>query len=99
METEDVKIKLRKAQMWDLFHTKDQKRLGQPFWLKSLETGLFDNKAYIVEPWTNSKELKAWIETGMVWIPMSGLDIKKKAEDQPKAPQLPPNHNQEILSI
>ena len=72
-----TKVILRKAQLWDVFYNGFTKRIGQPFWLKSMTTGKFDNRAYLVEQSTSSKELKKWVECEMCFVPASDLEIQK----------------------
>ena len=76
METLETTIILRKAKMWDVFYNGFEKRLGQPFWLKSMNSGKFDNKAYLVEKSTSAKELKQWVDCDMLFVPASDLEIK-----------------------
>ncbi len=76
MKTIEATVILRKADFWDVFHSVSKKRIGQPYWLKSTLTGNLDNKSYLVSEFTDSKELKAWVEKGMVYIPASDLDIQ-----------------------
>ena len=77
METLETTVVLRKAKLWDVFYNGFNKRLGQPFWLKSMQTGKFDNKAYIVENSTSAKELKNWVDNDMLFVPASDLEIKR----------------------
>lgn len=84
----ETKITLRSAKMWDVFRGKGQKRFGQPFWVKSQQTGKFDNRGYLVEHSTNAKELEKWIELGMLYVPASDLEIQKETKAVPQpAPQ------------
>ena len=76
MQTIPATIILRPADFCDVFFSAQKKRIGQPFWLKSLETGKFDNKAYLVSELTNSQELKGWVENKMVYVPASDIDIQ-----------------------
>lgn len=82
MKTIEATIVLRPAEFWDVFHAANKLRFGQPFWLKSRETGKFDNKAYVVNEYTNSRELKAWVEYGMVFVPASDLDLQAPQKQQ-----------------
>lgn len=84
METLETTIVLRKAKLWDVFHNGFNKRLGQAFWVKSQQTGRFDNRCYIVENFTNAKELKAWVEQGMLYVPASDLEIRDFKRQQEK---------------
>lgn len=76
MKTIAATIILKKADFWDLFYNANKKRVGQPFWIKSIQTGNFDNKAYLVGELTDSRELKGWIEQGMLYVPASDLDLQ-----------------------
>jgi hypothetical protein len=92
-----TKIILRKAQLWDVFYNGYTKRIGQPFWLKRMSTGKFDNRAYLVEQSTNSKELKQWVELGMCFVPASDVEIIKSPPPVPND-QLPVNNEQLSLT-
>lgn len=87
METLETTIVLRRAQLWDVFHNGHNKRLGQPYWLKSMVTGKFDNKGYLVENFTNAKELKKWVECEMLFVPASDLEIRDFRKQQEKQSQ------------
>ena len=76
-------IILRKAQLWDVFYNGFTKRIGQPFWLKRMSNGKFDNRAYLVEQSTSSKELKEWVEMGMCFVPASDVEIMKSPPPVP----------------
>lgn len=80
-----TKIILRKAQLWDVFYNGHSKRMGQPFWVKSKTTGTFDNRNYIVEHSTNSRELKSWVEQGMLFVPASDLELREFKRTTEKA--------------
>ena len=91
METIETTVILRKAKLWDVFHNGFNKRLGQPFWVKSQQTGRFDNRGYIVQNFTNAKELKSWIEQGMLYVPASDLEIRdfeKSRQKEEKVEQM-----------
>ena len=87
METLETTIVLRKAKMWDVFHNGFNKRLGQPFWLKSMNSGKFDNKAYLVQNSTSAKELKKWVDCDMLFVPASDLEIREYRKQQEKQPE------------
>lgn len=78
----EATIVLKKADFWDVFIDARKMRHGQPFWLKSRETGKFDNKAYVINQYTNLRELKAWVEYGMVFVPASDLDLQAAQKQQ-----------------
>ena len=88
METIETTVILRKAKMWDVFYNGHEKRLGQPFWLKSMQSGKFDNKAYLVENSTSAKELKKWVECDMLFVPASDLEIKRHQKETASNEQL-----------
>jgi len=86
METLEATIILRKAKHWDLFVEARKPRIGQPFWVKSKQTGKFDNKSYLVQTHTNPKELEAWVNYGMVYVPASDLEINDHLKKQAVTP-------------
>ena len=85
IEVAQVSIFVRKAEMWDVFTEFNKKKLGQPFWVKSLHTGQCDNKNYIVDQYTSAKELSSWVEQGMVYVPIS--DVELQHINEKKQPQ------------
>jgi hypothetical protein len=97
MKIIEATIVLKKADFWDVFYSAGKKRIGQPFWLRSLETGKFDNKAYLVQQLTDSRELKAWVEFGMVFIPASDLDMAANAKtNKTEVDQAAPTKQEEL---
>lgn len=74
-EVEEVTIKLRLADAYDLKLDNRTLKVGQPFWVKSMITGKFDNKPEIITPATNTDELAAWLANNMIYVPISSLEI------------------------
>ena len=72
----EVQIKLRVATQDDLKVDDENLKVGQPFWYKSLQSGEFSNKAYIVSYDMNLDELKWQLDNGMIWVPVSDIWLK-----------------------
>lgn len=66
---ETVSIVLRLASPDDMKQDKKNLKMGQPFWVKSMYTGKFDNKNLITNKDTDVAELALWLTQKMVWIP------------------------------
>ena|SRR5690606_18318432 len=84
----DVTIKVRLAEAKD-FRVKEstigengelieiiKPKLGQPYWVKSMHTGKFDNRNYQISEDTNWPEFKAWLRQEMVYVPAGIFEIK-----------------------
>lgn len=50
-------------------------KIGQPFWLKSIVDGRVDNNHYQITENTDWPEFKAQLGLGMVYVPISFLDL------------------------
>jgi len=63
-------IKVRLATPEDL--KKDSKTLnyGQPFWLRSMFTGEFQNQPMKITEDTDPKELAEWLRFNMIYVPV-----------------------------
>ena len=81
MEKLTIQIELRKADSHDLKVDAKNLRLGQPLWVKSLETGKFDNKPVIIEEETDPHQLAHWLQGGQVFVPASDLDLKNEENE------------------
>lgn len=69
---EVAQVYVRKAKASDLNNEMGTARkLGQPFWVKSQKTGKFDNAPHILSTQSNKYEIKAWLEQGMLYVPVS----------------------------
>jgi len=68
---EIVSIKLRLADSDDLKIDSKNLKIGQPYWVKSMFTGEFDNKNLIISSDTDVNELAIMLKNNMVWIPDS----------------------------
>tara|TARA_R100000306_G_C4339575_1_gene124518 strand:- start:119 stop:370 length:252 start_codon:yes stop_codon:yes gene_type:complete len=73
-EMVQVTIKLRKAEPEDLKIDSRTLKRGQPFWLKSMITGKFDNKPEIISLETDPGELAEWLRNDMIYVPASSLE-------------------------
>jgi hypothetical protein len=52
-------------------------KIGQPFWLKSMFDGRFDNNHYQITEETDWAEFKKQLKLGMVYVPVSFTDLIK----------------------
>tara|TARA_R100001530_G_C4308923_1_gene152488 strand:- start:1170 stop:1421 length:252 start_codon:yes stop_codon:yes gene_type:complete len=73
-EIVQVTINLRKAEVADLAIDKKTLKRGQPFWLKSMITGKFDNRMEIINIDTDPGELAEWLRNDMIYVPASSLE-------------------------
>jgi len=73
-EIVQVTINLRKAEVADLAIDKKTLKRGQPFWLKSMITGKFDNKPEIISLETDPVELAEWLRNDMIYVPASSIE-------------------------
>lgn len=82
----EVPIKLRQAQgrdfktevfkrEGDMVTKENAPRIGQPYWLRSTIEGRVDNKPYLISEETNWEELREYLKLGMVYIPISDIDL------------------------
>lgn len=75
MTTTEVKIMLRKAEPDDLKIDDKTLRFGTPYWIRSMKTGKFDNRHYIINADTDVSELAQYLMNDMIYVPVSSLDI------------------------
>lgn len=75
---EEVVIKLRLAEPQDLKEDRFTLRTGQPFWIRSMISGTFDNGPRILSAATNTLELAQWLSNKMIYVPVSSLDATTK---------------------
>lgn len=75
MDIETIQVKLRLAEPEDLKVDARTLRYGQSFWLRSIQTKAFDNKAYIINQDTDPLELATWLKNKMIYVPVSDLDL------------------------
>jgi hypothetical protein len=68
-----VEIQLRPAEASDLKSDNMTLKQGVCFWLKSIKTGSFDNKHYIINQDTDPFELKYWLDQKMIYVPISDI--------------------------
>tara|TARA_R110002050_G_scaffold126085_3_gene246759 strand:- start:621 stop:869 length:249 start_codon:yes stop_codon:yes gene_type:complete len=73
-EVVQVTINLRKAEPEDLKIDRCTMKRGQPFWLKSMITGKFDNKPEIISMHTDPGELAEWLKNEMIYVPASSIE-------------------------
>ncbi len=74
-EVAEVILKLRPAEAADLKIDSRTLKRGQPFWLKSMITGKFDNRPEIISLETDPGELAEWLRRKMIYVPVSSLDV------------------------
>lgn len=55
-------------------------KLGQPYWLKSKETAVFDNRNYQISDDTDWTEFKAYLRNEMVYVPAGYFELKEAGE-------------------
>ena len=69
-------IKVRLATPEDL--KKDSRTLnyGQPFWLRSMFTGKFQNQPMKINEDTDPKDLADWLRLGMIYVPVKWSEAK-----------------------
>jgi len=53
-----------------------QPKYGQPYWLKSDKTGVFDNRNYQISEETDWVEFKTFLRLEMVYIPLGYFELK-----------------------
>ena len=75
IKVEEVTLKLRLADANDLKVDSRTLKRGQPFWLKSMITGKFDNKPEIISLETDPGELAEWLRREMIYVPVSSLEV------------------------
>ena len=68
-KTLEITIKVREATPEDLKIDDQTLKFGQPFWLKSMINGKFDNKAYIINGNTDPQDLASWLKNKMIYVP------------------------------
>ena len=91
--TETATIKLVQATKEDMMQLKEnvalgdgkykrvmEPRYGQVFKLKSMITGKFDDKFYIISSSTNNNDITEWLKYKMIWIPQEELSTKLEEE-------------------
>ena len=55
-------------------------KIGQPYFVKSLATGQFDNRNYQINDDTDWDEFKSWLRQEMVYVPADYFELKKAGE-------------------
>lgn len=60
-----------------LLETKYNPKYGQPYWLKSVKTGEFDNRNYFLSEDTDFSEFKTQLQLKMVYIAASYFELKE----------------------
>lgn len=50
-------------------------KIGQPFWVRSQQTGVFDNNAQILTEDTNLEDIKTWLQHDMLYVPIGSLSV------------------------
>lgn len=49
--------------------------MGQPYWMRSAITGLFDNNCQFINESTNWDEMRTALKAGQIYVPVSTLDL------------------------
>lgn len=62
-------------------------KLGQCYWVKSIKTGKFMNRHYIINDDTDWPELKNYFSLGMIYVPVNDawLDEEEDVETETNA--------------
>ena len=88
----DVSIKMRLATSEDFrkeellsnsagqVRTVIKPKLGQPYWLKSLQTGKFDNRNYQISEDTDWAEFKDYLRLKMVYVAAGYFELLDAGE-------------------
>ena len=69
-----VPVQLRVADKFDLSVTRKRLRYGLPYWVRSCETGAFDNKASILNTDTDVAELAVRLDQKMIYVPINWIE-------------------------
>ncbi|MAR57222.1 MAG: hypothetical protein CMM93_08575 [Rickettsiales bacterium] len=77
-----VTVFLKLATADDLKVDQKTPKLGQPFWVRSCNSGQFDNQAYIIDEDTDPYEIANWLEQDMIYIPVSSIDAPTLKAEQ-----------------
>ena len=69
-----IEVLVRLAAAEDFRVDKKTPKYGQPFWVRSCNSGEFDNQAYIIDENTDPYEIANWLEQDMIYIPVPSID-------------------------
>ncbi len=81
---ETAKLVLRKATPDDLKEDRKTLKYGLPFWVRSKETGEFDNNCQIINEDTDVIELMEWLANDMIYVlagSLEALEVPDRARD------------------
>ena len=78
---EKIEIIVKQAQPLDLKRDEFNLRYGQCYFIKSLVTGKFDNKSYIIDTDTDPFQLKNWLDNKQLYVPVSDIWMEEHKEE------------------
>jgi len=78
--TKDFKKEISLLDKNGAMATKSMPNHGQPYWLKSQTTGLFDNRNYQISENTDWVQFKDYLRREMVYVPAGYFELKDAGE-------------------
>ena len=74
-KTSDFKIEVAELNEQGILQNVIKPKLGQPYWVKSKDTGKFDNRNYQISEDTDWPEFRNWLRNEMVYVPLGYFEL------------------------